>query len=50
MTITMTAQEEEELWDEVAQSVVCDATSEPFEFTFEMPKQLGRGIKGGNSP
>ncbi|MEH2339059.1 AraC family transcriptional regulator [Nostoc sp.] len=43
MTITMTAQEEEELWDEVAQSVVCDATSEPFEFTCEMPKQLGKG-------
>ncbi|MEH2406196.1 helix-turn-helix transcriptional regulator [Nostoc sp.] len=43
MTITMTAQEEEELWDEVAQSFVCDATSEPFEFTYEMPKQLGKG-------
>ncbi|AFY32800.1 AraC family transcriptional regulator [Calothrix sp. PCC 7507] len=43
----MTAQEEGELWDEVAQSVVCDATSEPFEFTHEMPKQLGRGGSRG---
>ncbi|AVH69241.1 helix-turn-helix transcriptional regulator [Nostoc sp. 'Lobaria pulmonaria (5183) cyanobiont'] len=43
MTITMTAQEEEELWDEVAQSVICDAISEPFEFTLDVPKQLGKG-------
>ncbi|MEH2407736.1 helix-turn-helix transcriptional regulator [Nostoc sp.] len=43
MTITMTAQQEEKLWDEVAQSVVCDATSESVEFTYEMPKQLGKG-------
>ncbi|WP_334692916.1 AraC family transcriptional regulator [Nostoc sp.] len=39
----MTAQEEGEMWAEVAQSVVCDATSETFEFTHEVPKKLGRG-------
>ncbi|MEH1928081.1 MAG: hypothetical protein V7K14_00005 [Nostoc sp.] len=43
MTITMTGEEEGELWDEVAQSVMCDATSDTFEFTYEMPKQLGKG-------
>ncbi|MEH1838007.1 MAG: hypothetical protein V7L20_04420 [Nostoc sp.] len=43
MTITMTVQEEEELWDEVAQTVLCDAILEPFEFIHEMLKQLGKG-------
>ena len=43
MTITMTAQENDELWDEFAQVVVCDATIKPFEFIHEMPQQLGKG-------
>ncbi|MEH2286537.1 AraC family transcriptional regulator [Nostoc sp.] len=43
MTFTMTAQEEGEMWAEAAQSVVCDITSETFEFTHEMPNKLGRG-------
>ena len=42
MTITLTVQEME-LWEELTQPVVCDATIEPFEFFHETPQRLGKG-------
>ncbi|BDA71234.1 transcriptional regulator [Calothrix sp. PCC 7716] len=45
MSITLTLKEDEELWDEAAQSSMYKSALLPFEFCCEVPKQLGRGYR-----
>lgn len=43
MTITLTVEEESELWAEAEHNSLQKLTSEPFEVLSEMPEQLGKG-------
>ncbi|MFQ4146034.1 AraC family transcriptional regulator [Chlorogloeopsis sp. ULAP02] len=43
MTITLTAEEEDELWKKTRQNTICKSALPSFEFWWEMPKQLGKG-------
>jgi AraC-like DNA-binding protein len=45
MTITLTLQEDSELWDEANQNNLPNSSVEPFEFFQEMPELLGNGYK-----
>ncbi|MCU0532937.1 MAG: AraC family transcriptional regulator [Hydrococcus sp. Prado102] len=45
MTIALTLEEEQELWDETAQNSLQILSTEPFENYLEMPKFLGNGYE-----